>query len=69
MKRPIKFLSRTQLAERVGLKPDTLNKMTLPDHDAEFGEDGHGKPRKGWLPQTVDAWDAARFKNREPKDS
>lgn len=48
------FLSLRQFAARVGVSPATLNKYKLPAADAEI--DG----RRGWLPETIDAWSAAR---------
>lgn len=49
-----KYLSRTQFAERIGVKPDTLNRYTLPPHDTKIGD------RRGWLPETIDKWQAER---------
>jgi hypothetical protein len=50
----ITYLSRTELAERIGVKPDTLSRYKLPEPDAMIGA------TRGWLPETVDAWNAAR---------
>ncbi|MGW5514233.1 XRE family transcriptional regulator [Nocardia africana] len=50
----IKYLSRAGVAERIGVKYDTLNRYKLPPHDAEVGD------RKGWLPQTIDEWNERR---------
>lgn len=51
----IHYLSRTEAAYRLGLKSlRSLNGVELPPHDAEVGE------RKGWLPETIDAWKEAR---------
>lgn len=49
-----KFLSRTEVAARVGVKPDTLGRYNLPEPDAMIGG------TRGWLPETIDAWNAAR---------
>ena len=53
-KRPIRYLTRSELAYRIGVLPDTLNKYKLPEPDAIFGD------RKGYLPATVDQWNATR---------
>ena len=50
------YLSLKEFAERVGVKPDTLKGYRLPDPDATFGE----QDRRGWLPETIDRWNAAR---------
>lgn len=51
---PTRYLTRSELAARIGVKPDTLNKYKLPPEDAVFGD------RKGWLPETVDVWNRSR---------
>lgn len=52
---PVRYLSRPEIAERLGLHPDTLNRYKLPEHDAQIG------PRlKGWLPETIDTWNDER---------
>ncbi|MEE6280131.1 helix-turn-helix transcriptional regulator [Georgenia sp. MJ170] len=56
---PLLFLSRAQLAARIGVKPDTLNRYTLPEPDAIIGR-GTAAERPGWLEATVDSWNAAR---------
>lgn len=48
------FLSRTELAERIGVKPDTLGRYKLPEPDAMIGS------TRGWTAETIDAWHAAR---------
>ncbi|MDY2941445.1 MAG: transcriptional regulator [Varibaculum sp.] len=58
----IKYLSLAGLARRVGITPTTARKYQsehrLPEPDAEIG---YGRGAKyGWLPETVDAWQAAR---------
>lgn len=50
----IHYLSRTEVAERIGVQPSTLGRYKLPDPDATVGS------TRGWLPETVDAWNAAR---------
>lgn len=54
MARIVRYLSRTELAKRIGVKPDTLNRYALPPHDAVIGN------RKGWLPSTIVRWDSKR---------
>lgn len=49
-----RYLSRTEVAERIGVKPDTLGRYKLPEPDAVIGT------TRGWLPATIDAWHAAR---------
>lgn len=61
-KEPKRYLSRPEVAERIGVKPDTLNRYRLPEPDAVIGR------LKGWLPETIDAWNAnrpSRFYARE----
>lgn len=64
--RPVHYLSLRQFAERIGTPKDpTLSKVKLPEPDAIIGpvnEDG-SIPRgtiRGWLPATVDEWQANR---------
>jgi hypothetical protein len=49
-----RYLSRAELAERIGVKPDTLGRYQLPEPDALIGT------VRGWLPKTIDAWNANR---------
>lgn len=54
-KEPIRFLSLCDVAAYLGLKNiNSLSGVRLPPHDVEIGN------RKGWLPQTIDTWKAAR---------
>jgi predicted DNA-binding transcriptional regulator AlpA len=53
--RPVRYLSRPEVAQRIGVKTDTLNRYKLPDPDAQIGV-----RQVGWLPATIDAWNAAR---------
>lgn len=49
------YLSRAELAERIGLKSvRSLSGMVLPPHDVLIGT------HKGWLPETVDSWNENR---------
>jgi hypothetical protein len=51
----IRYLSRKEVAERIGVKPDTLSRYShLPEPDAVIGD------VRGWLPRTIDQWHAAR---------
>lgn len=59
------YLNRAQFAERIGVKPPTLSRYTLPRADAITGPvDDAGEPLpgsvRGWLPETIDAWNAER---------
>lgn len=64
-KRAARFLNQAQLAERIGVAPNTLGRYKLPDPDCIVGpvnEDGT-IPRgtvRGWLPETIDEWNAHR---------
>lgn len=49
-----RYLSRREVAERVGVKPDTLGRYRLPEPDAVIGD------VRGWLPATIDKWHAKR---------
>ncbi|MFY9263238.1 MAG: transcriptional regulator [Actinomycetaceae bacterium] len=52
------YLSTSQAAEHLGIKPGTfrsyLQKGLTPEPDAYVGN------AAGWLPQTIDEWNAAR---------
>ena len=50
----ITYLSASELAERIGVSPNTIKRYVLPEPDAVIGK------VRGWLPETVDAWNAAR---------
>lgn len=52
---PVRYLSRPEVAERIGVKTDTLNRYKLPTPDAQIGV-----RQIGWLPSTIDAWNATR---------
>jgi hypothetical protein len=45
-----RYLSRAEVAERIGVKPDTLGRYRLPQPDAMIGS------VRGWLPKTIDDW-------------
>ncbi len=48
------YLSSPEVAERLGVTRGTLNRYKLPAPDAMTGK------TRGWLPETIDAWNAAR---------
>lgn len=50
----IRYLSRAEVAERIGVKPDTLSRYKLPEPDATIGS------TRGWLPATIDQWNSSR---------
>lgn len=50
----IRYLSRTEVAERIGVQPTSLGRYKLPEPDAMIGD------VRGWLPDTVDEWNAQR---------
>lgn len=50
----ITYLSRSELAERIGVAVGTLSRYKLPEPDAKIGT------TRGWLPETIDAWNAGR---------
>jgi predicted DNA-binding transcriptional regulator AlpA len=49
-----RYLSRTEVAERIGVTPGALSRYKLPAPDVMIGD------VRGWLPATIDAWQAAR---------
>lgn len=66
---PKHYLNRNQLEDRVGLARGAGARMELPEEDVTVGPinpDGT-LPRgtvRGWLPATIDAWDAERPKRK-----
>ena len=50
----VRYLSRAEVAQRIGVAPSTLSRYKLPSPDAVVGD------VRGWLPETIDAWNAAR---------
>lgn len=50
-----RYLSRPEVAARIGVQPDTLNRYKLPPPDAQIGV-----RLIGWLPETIDEWNEAR---------
>lgn len=62
---PVGYLSLRQVADRIGVEPSTLSRYKLPEPDATIGpvDDDGTVPRgtfRGWLPETIDVWNAAR---------
>lgn len=53
------YLSRPQVAERLGVARGTLNRYRLPAPDVVVGERGYG-----WSVETIDRWNAARPSRR-----
>lgn len=62
---PRVYLSRQQLARRIGVATGALSRYKLPQPDVVVGpvNDDGTIPRgsvRGWLPETVDEWNANR---------
>lgn len=49
-----RYLSIQQVADRLGITRGTVIRYKLPAPDATIGT------TRGWLPETIDAWDEAR---------
>jgi predicted DNA-binding transcriptional regulator AlpA len=56
MERPmtIEYLSMTEVAERLGITKGALARYRLPEPDVMVGK------ARGWLPETIDQWNAQR---------
>lgn len=54
----IHYLSIQEVSARLGVTVGTLSRYNLPEPDALVGK------YRGWLPETIDAWDEARNPNR-----
>ena len=50
----IRYLSSGEVAARLGITLDALMHYKLPEPDALIGR------TRGWLPETIDAWNASR---------
>ena len=50
----IRYLSRAEVADRIGVAASTLSRYKLPEPDAQIGD------VRGWTPNTIDEWNAAR---------
>lgn len=53
-----RYLSRSEFAARIGVQPGTLSRYKLPDPDVIVGSGA--RPTFGWLPETIDTWNAQR---------
>lgn len=51
---PRVYLSTTEVATRIGVQRGTLSRYKLPTPDARIGD------IRGWLPGTIDRWNAER---------
>lgn len=65
MRKPGIYLSRVQVAERIGVQAGALSRYKLPESDVIIGpvNDDGTIPRgsvRGWLPETIDKWNANR---------
>lgn len=65
MPKPTVYMSREQVARRVGVHSGALSRYKLPAPDVVIGElnDDGTIPRgsfRGWLPKTIDEWNAKR---------
>ncbi len=49
-----RYLGVKQVAERLGITAGGLLNLRLPEPDAYIGR------TRGWKPETIDAWNAAR---------
>ena len=49
-----RYLSLTEVARRLGITTGALAGYKLPEPDALIGR------TRGWLPETIDEWNAAR---------
>lgn len=59
------YMNRGQVEEYLGLADGSLSKVKLPQPDVVVGpvNDDGSLPRgtvRGWLPETIDQWNAAR---------
>ena len=52
------YLSRSEVADRIGVKVGTLSRYRLPEPDVIVGSGD--RPTFGWLPETIDTWNANR---------
>lgn len=50
----IRYFSRAEFADRIGVKPATMGRYKLPEPDAMIGD------IRGWTAETIDGWNAAR---------
>ena len=48
------YLSASEVAERLGIDRSAISKYKMPTPDAVIGK------TRGWLPETIDDWNASR---------
>ncbi|MDF3309734.1 hypothetical protein P3H15_32470 [Rhodococcus sp. T2V] len=65
MRKPKQYLSRAQVADRIGVQEGALSRYKMPPPDAVIGplNDDGSVPRgtfRGWLAETIDEWNANR---------
>jgi len=53
---PIHYLTRPQIAALLGVARQTVDRYHLPPPDSTHG----AAKEPGWLPATIDRWDAGR---------
>lgn len=62
MSKTVRYLGKSEFADRIGVKPGTLSRYILegrvPEPDALIGIGE--RTVRGWLPETIDAWQASR---------
>ncbi|OYD60755.1 hypothetical protein BDB13_5634 [Rhodococcus sp. OK302] len=51
---PERYLSTTEVAERLGVDRSAISHYKMPEPDAFIGK------TRGWLPKTIDEWNASR---------
>ncbi len=60
------YLSTIEAADRIGMERATFNShRNKPPPDAIIGA-STGRPVKGWLPSTIDMWNANRTRRKPP---
>ena len=52
------YLSRSDLARRIGVQVGTLGRYALPEPDVYIGLEG--RRTMGWKAETIDEWNARR---------
>ncbi|MFT3663188.1 MAG: XRE family transcriptional regulator [Gordonia sp. (in: high G+C Gram-positive bacteria)] len=48
------YLSAAEVAERIGVVRSAISRYKMPEPDALIGQ------TRGWLPETIDEWNANR---------
>ncbi|HQV17789.1 XRE family transcriptional regulator [Gordonia sp. (in: high G+C Gram-positive bacteria)] len=51
---PSRYLSASEVAERLGIDRSAISRYKMPEPDALIGK------TRGWLPETIDEWNANR---------